>query len=199
MILCLPSCLLPLHLRATAFGLLNALCKLAAVLGSSIFASFVGITKAIPILLSFSALVCGGLVALKLPDTRQKILHWGPEMEAGRSEHFSFLLEAVWLPPGNTSAVHAKRQALVSSFVKIYRGGGAYFSSTVILQHFQKAIETHPMGTMIDWWFSEVCNNTIHRALSAAAAPCMMKNHHLPAHQTTAFVEAVKHTSSPQC
>ena len=61
-------------LRATAFGVLNALCKLAAVLGSSIFASFVGITKAIPILLSFAALVCGGLVALKLPDTREKIL-----------------------------------------------------------------------------------------------------------------------------
>lgn len=60
--------------RATAFGVLNALCKLAAVLGSSIFASFVGVTKAIPILLSFAALVGGGLVALRLPDTREKIL-----------------------------------------------------------------------------------------------------------------------------
>uniref|UniRef100_A0A3P8RWP4 Synaptic vesicle glycoprotein 2Bb n=1 Tax=Amphiprion percula TaxID=161767 RepID=A0A3P8RWP4_AMPPE len=66
--------LYPASKRATAFGVLNALCKLAAVLGSSIFASFVGVTKAIPILLSFAALVCGGLVALKLPDTRQKIL-----------------------------------------------------------------------------------------------------------------------------
>ncbi|XP_005795862.1 synaptic vesicle glycoprotein 2B-like [Xiphophorus maculatus] len=66
--------LYPTSKRATAFGVLNALCKLAAILGSSIFASFVGITKAIPILLSFAALVCGGLVALKLPDTRQKIL-----------------------------------------------------------------------------------------------------------------------------
>jgi VNT family MFS transporter (synaptic vesicle glycoprotein 2) len=50
------------------------MCKLAAILGSSIFASFVGITKVIPILLSFVALICGGLVALKLPDTREKIL-----------------------------------------------------------------------------------------------------------------------------
>uniref|UniRef100_A0A672HEY7 Synaptic vesicle glycoprotein 2B-like n=1 Tax=Salarias fasciatus TaxID=181472 RepID=A0A672HEY7_SALFA len=66
--------LYPASKRATAFGVLNALCKLAAILGSSIFASFVGVTKAIPILLSFAALVCGGLVALKLPDTRQKIL-----------------------------------------------------------------------------------------------------------------------------
>uniref|UniRef100_A0A667XG94 Synaptic vesicle glycoprotein 2Bb n=1 Tax=Myripristis murdjan TaxID=586833 RepID=A0A667XG94_9TELE len=66
--------LYPTSKRATAFGVLNALCKLAAVLGSSIFASFVGITKAMPILLSFTALVCGGVVALKLPDTREKIL-----------------------------------------------------------------------------------------------------------------------------
>uniref|UniRef100_A0A8C6UEK2 Synaptic vesicle glycoprotein 2Bb n=1 Tax=Neogobius melanostomus TaxID=47308 RepID=A0A8C6UEK2_9GOBI len=66
--------LYPSSKRATAFGVLNALCKLAAVLGSSIFASFVGITKAIPILLSFAALVGGGLVALRLPDTREKVL-----------------------------------------------------------------------------------------------------------------------------
>ncbi|XP_077453126.1 synaptic vesicle glycoprotein 2B-like [Stigmatopora argus] len=66
--------LYPASKRATAFGVLNAFCKLAAVLGSSIFASFVGITKAIPILLSFAALVCGGMVALRLPDTREKIL-----------------------------------------------------------------------------------------------------------------------------
>ncbi|XP_029289796.1 synaptic vesicle glycoprotein 2B-like isoform X1 [Cottoperca gobio] len=66
--------LYPTSKRATAFGVLNALCKLAAVLGSSIFTSFVGISKFIPILLSFTALVCGGLVALKLPDTRGKIL-----------------------------------------------------------------------------------------------------------------------------
>ncbi|XP_048825452.1 synaptic vesicle glycoprotein 2B-like [Brienomyrus brachyistius] len=66
--------LFPASKRTTAFGLLNALCKLAAILGSSIFASFVGITKVIPILLSFGALVGGGLLALKLPETRQKVL-----------------------------------------------------------------------------------------------------------------------------
>lgn len=66
--------LYPASKRATAFGVLNALCKLAAVLGSSIFASFVGVTRAVPILLSFAALVGGGLVALRLPDTREKIL-----------------------------------------------------------------------------------------------------------------------------
>ncbi|XP_041966718.1 synaptic vesicle glycoprotein 2B [Alosa sapidissima] len=66
--------LYPASKRATAFGVLNALCKLAAILGSSIFASFVGVTKIVPILLSCVALVCGGLVALKLPETREKIL-----------------------------------------------------------------------------------------------------------------------------
>ncbi len=60
--------------RATAFGVLNAICKLAAILGSSIFASFVGITKVVPILLSFGALVGGGVLALKLPETRGKVL-----------------------------------------------------------------------------------------------------------------------------
>uniref|UniRef100_A0A671L941 Synaptic vesicle glycoprotein 2B-like n=1 Tax=Sinocyclocheilus anshuiensis TaxID=1608454 RepID=A0A671L941_9TELE len=59
---------------STAFGVLNAICKFAAILGSSIFASFVGITKVIPILLSFVALVAGGVLALKLPETREKVL-----------------------------------------------------------------------------------------------------------------------------
>uniref|UniRef100_A0A671SRN0 Synaptic vesicle glycoprotein 2B-like n=1 Tax=Sinocyclocheilus anshuiensis TaxID=1608454 RepID=A0A671SRN0_9TELE len=66
--------LYPASKRATAFGVLNAICKLAAILGSSIFASFVGITKVIPILLSFGALVGGGVLALKLPETRKKVL-----------------------------------------------------------------------------------------------------------------------------
>ncbi|XP_051978442.1 synaptic vesicle glycoprotein 2B-like [Xyrauchen texanus] len=66
--------LYPASKRATAFGVLNATCKLAAILGTSIFASFVGVTKVIPILLSFGALVGGGVLALKLPESREKIL-----------------------------------------------------------------------------------------------------------------------------
>ncbi|MBN3310828.1 SV2B protein, partial [Amia calva] len=66
--------LYPTSKRATAFGVLNALCKFAAILGSSIFASFVGITKVIPILMASSALVAGGLLALKLPETREQVL-----------------------------------------------------------------------------------------------------------------------------
>ncbi|XP_060796450.1 synaptic vesicle glycoprotein 2Ba [Neoarius graeffei] len=66
--------LYPASNRATAFGVLNGLCKLAAIISTFIFSKFVGITKIVPILLSFSALMCGGLLAFKLPETREVIL-----------------------------------------------------------------------------------------------------------------------------
>uniref|UniRef100_A0A668AYD5 Synaptic vesicle glycoprotein 2Ca n=1 Tax=Myripristis murdjan TaxID=586833 RepID=A0A668AYD5_9TELE len=64
----------PTDRRGTGFGFCNALCKLAAVLGNLIFGSLVGITKAIPILMASSVLVGGGLVGLRLPDTRANVL-----------------------------------------------------------------------------------------------------------------------------
>ncbi|XP_053277178.1 synaptic vesicle glycoprotein 2Ca isoform X2 [Pleuronectes platessa] len=64
----------PTSRRGTGFGFCNALCKLAAVLGNLFFGSLVGITKAIPILMASSVLVCGGLVGLRLPDTRANVL-----------------------------------------------------------------------------------------------------------------------------
>ncbi|KAI4903575.1 hypothetical protein NFI96_032915 [Prochilodus magdalenae] len=66
--------LYPTSKRATAFGVLNGLCKLAAIVSTFVFSKFVGITKIVPILLSFSALVCGGLLSFKLPETREVIL-----------------------------------------------------------------------------------------------------------------------------
>ncbi|XP_067873746.1 synaptic vesicle glycoprotein 2B-like isoform X2 [Heterodontus francisci] len=60
--------------RATAFGILNGLSKFAAILGISIFASFVEITKVIPILLASVALVGGALLGLRLPETREQVL-----------------------------------------------------------------------------------------------------------------------------
>ncbi|GAA6065724.1 synaptic vesicle glycoprotein 2Ba, partial [Tachysurus ichikawai] len=59
---------------ATAFGVLNSLSKLAAIISTFVFSKFVGITKIIPIILSFSAMACGGLLAFKLPETREVIL-----------------------------------------------------------------------------------------------------------------------------
>ncbi|KAL4684533.1 hypothetical protein H8959_022227, partial [Pygathrix nigripes] len=67
--------LYPTDRRATGFGFLNALCKAAAVLGNLIFGSLVSITKSIPILLASTVLVCGGLVGLRLPDTRTQLLN----------------------------------------------------------------------------------------------------------------------------
>uniref|UniRef100_A0A8C5AY20 Synaptic vesicle glycoprotein 2Ba n=1 Tax=Gadus morhua TaxID=8049 RepID=A0A8C5AY20_GADMO len=64
----------PTAKRATAFGILNAVCKFAAIIGSFIFASFIGITRIVPIFLAIAALACGGLLALKLPETREKVL-----------------------------------------------------------------------------------------------------------------------------
>ncbi|KAJ8396546.1 hypothetical protein AAFF_G00016120 [Aldrovandia affinis] len=66
--------LYPTDRRGTGFGFCNSMCKLAAVLGNLIFGSLVGITKAIPILLASTVLVCGGLVGLRLPDTRSNVL-----------------------------------------------------------------------------------------------------------------------------
>ncbi|KAM6201568.1 synaptic vesicle glycoprotein 2B-like isoform 3-T3 [Rhynchocyon petersi] len=66
--------LYPTNQRATAFGILNGLCKFGAILGNTIFSSFVGITKVVPILLAASSLVGGGLIALRLPETREQVL-----------------------------------------------------------------------------------------------------------------------------
>ncbi|TSK72162.1 Synaptic vesicle glycoprotein 2C [Bagarius yarrelli] len=66
-----PGCLLG---WGTGFGFCNAMCKLAAVFGNLIFGSLVSITKVIPILLASAVLVGGGLVGLRLPDTRANVL-----------------------------------------------------------------------------------------------------------------------------
>ncbi|KAK3533716.1 hypothetical protein QTP70_023968 [Hemibagrus guttatus] len=66
--------LYPASKRATAFGVLNSLSKLAAIISTFVFSKFVGITKIIPIILSFSAMACGGLLSFKLPETREVIL-----------------------------------------------------------------------------------------------------------------------------
>ncbi|CDQ80065.1 unnamed protein product [Oncorhynchus mykiss] len=83
--------LYPSDKRCTAFGFLNALCKLAAVLGISIFTSFVGITKAVPILFASGALAAGSFLAFKLPETRgQHIVHsmYDPLIYIGTSSRY---------------------------------------------------------------------------------------------------------------
>lgn len=74
--------------RATAFGILNGLCKFGAILGNTIFASFVGITKVVPILLAAASLVGGGLIALRLPETREQVLMWTTHPEKADGKNF---------------------------------------------------------------------------------------------------------------
>ncbi len=83
-------------LRATAFGVLNGTCKLAAIISTFTFGKFIGITKIIPIFLSFSALVCGGLLAFKLPETREVVLQWKSQTPQGLSVWSSWTLNDCW-------------------------------------------------------------------------------------------------------
>ncbi|XP_078456265.1 synaptic vesicle glycoprotein 2C-like isoform X3 [Lampetra planeri] len=66
--------LFPTDRRVTGFGFLNCLCRLAAVLGNVIFGSLVTITKVVPILIASTVLTLGGLIAFRLPDTRNIVL-----------------------------------------------------------------------------------------------------------------------------
>ncbi|XP_063045512.1 synaptic vesicle glycoprotein 2Ba [Engraulis encrasicolus] len=66
--------LYPSAKRCTAFGILNGLSKFAAIISSFIFGKFVYITRFIPIILSLAALVCGGLLSQKIPETKEFIL-----------------------------------------------------------------------------------------------------------------------------
>ncbi|KAI4810953.1 hypothetical protein KUCAC02_013880 [Chaenocephalus aceratus] len=67
--------LYPSDKRCTAFGFLNALCKLAAILGISIFTSFVGITKAVPIIFAAGALAAGSFWPSNY--RRRGVSYWG--------------------------------------------------------------------------------------------------------------------------
>lgn len=86
---CLSACTFSFFYRATAFGILNGLCKFGAILGNTIFASFVGITKVVPILLAATSLVGGGLIALRLPETREQVLMWTSRGERKRRKNLS--------------------------------------------------------------------------------------------------------------
>lgn len=82
--------------RATAFGILNGLCKFGAILGNTIFSSFVGITKVVPILLAAASLVGGGLIALRLPETREQVLMW---TISGERRCWKTLIQEPWMHP----------------------------------------------------------------------------------------------------
>ncbi len=60
--------------RATASGFLSSLGRIAAILGNVSFGSFISVSKAIPILLTAAILALGGLVSIKLPESRERMM-----------------------------------------------------------------------------------------------------------------------------
>ncbi|XP_077993667.1 synaptic vesicle glycoprotein 2C-like [Glandiceps talaboti] len=66
--------LYPTSKRATAFGLLSAFSRVGGVLGNVSFGNFLHVSRAIPVLLAAAVFTAGGLLSLKLPDTRKTML-----------------------------------------------------------------------------------------------------------------------------
>ncbi|XP_066270214.1 synaptic vesicle glycoprotein 2C-like [Branchiostoma lanceolatum] len=66
--------LYPTGKRSTAFGLLNAVSRIGAVIANVLFGQMIGINKAVPILLTAAILGSGAVAAWRLPDTKNVAL-----------------------------------------------------------------------------------------------------------------------------
>ncbi|XP_066973216.1 synaptic vesicle glycoprotein 2B-like, partial [Macrobrachium rosenbergii] len=64
----------PTHIRTTAYGFLSAASRIAGVLGSLCFGQFIYSSRAIPMLTTTAVLFLGGMIAFKLPETRENLL-----------------------------------------------------------------------------------------------------------------------------
>ena len=62
------------HFRSTAVGFQSCLGRIAAILGNVAFGQLIGISKAIPILLTATIMALGGFLTLKLPESKDKLL-----------------------------------------------------------------------------------------------------------------------------
>ncbi|KAF0040578.1 hypothetical protein F2P81_006476 [Scophthalmus maximus] len=63
--------LYPTHLRSSALGFFAGIGRVAAIMGNVVFGKLVDTNCAVPVLLVSALLLTGGLVALKLPQSRQ--------------------------------------------------------------------------------------------------------------------------------
>ncbi|CAG0893508.1 unnamed protein product [Darwinula stevensoni] len=61
-------------LRTTGYGFLSAVCRIGGILGSLTFGSFIGISRAIPMVTTAGVLVVGAFAALKLPETKDVLM-----------------------------------------------------------------------------------------------------------------------------
>ena len=60
--------------RSTAFGIQSSMGRIAGLLGNVTFGNLIGISKAIPILITASLMAIGGSITLKLPETKERLL-----------------------------------------------------------------------------------------------------------------------------
>ncbi|XP_054724948.1 synaptic vesicle glycoprotein 2B-like [Uloborus diversus] len=64
----------PVTLRATGYGLLSAISRVAAILGNFTFAYYINISKALPILTTAAVLLVGAICSLKLDETKDALM-----------------------------------------------------------------------------------------------------------------------------
>ena len=60
--------------RTTAYGFLSATSRVAGVLGSLCFGQFIYSSRAVPMLTTAAVLAVGGVVAVRLPETRDNLV-----------------------------------------------------------------------------------------------------------------------------
>ena len=62
--------------RSSGFGFLSFIGRIAAILGNVAFGQLIGVSKAIPILITAVIMALGGVLSFKLPESKNKLL-WG--------------------------------------------------------------------------------------------------------------------------
>ncbi|KAB7497819.1 Synaptic vesicle glycoprotein 2B [Armadillidium nasatum] len=64
----------PTQIRTTAYGFLSATSRIAGILGSLCFGNFIYVSRTIPMLTTSAVLLVGGLVATRMPETRDALM-----------------------------------------------------------------------------------------------------------------------------
>ena len=60
--------------RSSGFGFLSFIGRIAAILGNVAFGQLIGVSKAIPILITAAIMALGGILSFKLPESKNKLL-----------------------------------------------------------------------------------------------------------------------------
>ncbi|CAG0924285.1 unnamed protein product, partial [Notodromas monacha] len=60
--------------RATGYGFLSAVCRIAGILGSLTFGNYIGVSRAIPMLTTAAVLLIGAIASIRIPETKDILL-----------------------------------------------------------------------------------------------------------------------------